>query len=196
MRAQREEVIDALWPDHDPASALNSLNQTVYFLRRVFEPQYAEDVSPGYLGQNSEFIWLDQELVSSRSHECRTLIREAARSESPVAVLTAAREYRGRFALDFIYEDWAAPYREALHAAYLQLVETSLRGDLDGGHFARGIQLAQTAAEIEPESEQIQIALVRLYRMSGAHAAAAEQYGRYASVLRDLGVEPAPLDEI
>ncbi|TME10563.1 MAG: hypothetical protein E6I65_08445, partial [Chloroflexi bacterium] len=31
----RDEVIESLWPDSDPDSALNSLNQTVYFLRRV-----------------------------------------------------------------------------------------------------------------------------------------------------------------
>jgi ATP/maltotriose-dependent transcriptional regulator MalT/DNA-binding SARP family transcriptional activator len=196
LKAQREEVLDALWPDLEPDSALNSLNQTVYFLRRVFEPSYSDDLSPGYVGQNSDFIWLDQELVTARSHTCRDLIREAARSGSPADVLTVAREYRGRFALDFIYEDWAAPYREALHAAYLQLVETSLRSDIDGGHFTRGIELAQTAAEVEPDSEQIQVALVRLYRLSGAHAAAAEQYGQYAAVLRDLGIDPPSLEEL
>ena len=43
----RDEVLDALWPEFDPADALNSLNQTVYFLRRVFEPTFQEDLSPG-----------------------------------------------------------------------------------------------------------------------------------------------------
>ena len=41
--ATRDEVIDALWPELAPDVAMNSLNQTVYFLRRVFEP----DVSRG-----------------------------------------------------------------------------------------------------------------------------------------------------
>ena len=49
MSAARDQVVDALWPDQDPDAASNSLNQTVYFLRRVFEPQYAEDLSPGYV---------------------------------------------------------------------------------------------------------------------------------------------------
>ena len=43
--ATRDEVIDALWPDLSPDVAVNSLNQTVYFLRRVFEPTYVEDLS-------------------------------------------------------------------------------------------------------------------------------------------------------
>ncbi len=55
--------MDALWPEFDPADALNSLNQTVYFLRRVFEPTYKEDLSPAYLHHESDLIWLDTELV-------------------------------------------------------------------------------------------------------------------------------------
>ncbi len=47
--ATRDQVLDALWPDLDPEVAVNSLNQTLYFLRRVFEEDYVEDLSPGYV---------------------------------------------------------------------------------------------------------------------------------------------------
>ena len=36
--ANREQVLDALWPDADPASSSNSLNQSLYFLRREIDP--------------------------------------------------------------------------------------------------------------------------------------------------------------
>ena len=55
--------MDALWPEFDPGDALNSLNQTVYFLRRVFEPDYKDDLSPGYVHHDSDVIWLDTDLV-------------------------------------------------------------------------------------------------------------------------------------
>ena len=61
-------MLEALWPELDPVLALNSLNQTVYFLRRVFEEDYVDDLSPGYVHHESEIIWLDPELVSSRSN--------------------------------------------------------------------------------------------------------------------------------
>ncbi len=67
MSSTRDQVLDALWPELDPLDALNSLNQTVYFLRRVLEEDYVDDLSPGYIHHDSELIWLDQELVSSRS---------------------------------------------------------------------------------------------------------------------------------
>ena len=102
--------------------------------------------------------------------------------------------YRGRFALDFAYEDWASPtgtpctpptggHREGRPA------------DTNAGAYDRAIGLARRAIETDPEAEQIELSLLQLYRRTGAHAAAAEQYEHYAAVLRnDLGIEPPPLD--
>ena len=194
--ATREEVLEALWPDLEPATALNSLNQTVYFLRRVFEPGYSEETTPGYVGQDGETVWLDRELVQSRSRRCRDLIRDMAAIPSPDDALQVATEYHGRFALDFLYEDWTSAYRDSLHAAYLRLIETAIRADIDSGHHARGIRLAQLALDAEPDAEELQIALMRLYRMSGSMAAAAEQYEHYARSQRELGVDPEPFDQL
>jgi DNA-binding SARP family transcriptional activator len=192
----RDEVADNLWPEHDPASALNSLNQTVYFLRRVFEPDFADETSPGYVGQDGETIWLDELLVDCRSKRCLQIIRSMPRDPTPEGSIALATEYRGRFALDFAYEEWSVPYRDALHASYLRVIEHAVRLDLDGGHFDRGTFIAERAAEIDPDSEEIQAALVRLYRHSGAHAAAAEQYAHYAQTVRDLGIEPPDLGDV
>jgi LuxR family maltose regulon positive regulatory protein len=192
----REEVVDSLWPDHDPASALNSLNQTVYFLRRVFEPDFRDETSPGYVGQDGETIWLDGELVNSRSRRCLELIRSMPGEPAAEAAVALATEYKGRFALDFAYEEWSSPYRDALHAGYLRIVERAVRADLDTGHLGRGIFIAERAAEVDPDSEEIQVALVRLYRHSGAHAAAAEQYSHYARLMNELGVEPPALADL
>jgi DNA-binding SARP family transcriptional activator len=192
----REEVVDSLWPELDPAAALNSLNQTVYFLRRVFEQDYEEDTSPGYVGQDGETIWLDPELVEGRSRRCLEIIRSTPGPPSPEAALALAHEYRGKFALDFAYEEWSGAYRDSLHAGYLRVMEHAIRIDLDTGHFGRGTYLAERAMEVDPEAEEIQAALVRLYRLSGAHAAAAEQYGHYAHAMRELGVEPALLIDL
>ena len=197
MSATRDQVLDALWPDLEPDPAVNSLNQTVYFLRRVFEPSFAEDVSPGYVHHDSEVIWLDPELVASRSQRCREAIRVADRDPSPENVDLVSRTYLGRFALDFAYEEWAGPYRDSMHAAYLEVVEKAVSADTNAGAFDRAIGLARRAMEADPEAEQIELSLLRLYRRTGAHSAAAEQYAHYSSVLRnELGIEPPPLDSL
>jgi DNA-binding SARP family transcriptional activator len=197
LSATRDQVLDALWPELDPEVAVNSLNQTVYFLRRVFEENYSDDLSPGYVHHDSDVVWLDSELVSSRSVECRHLIRDLPSRPSPDEVDRLTQLYRGRFALDFEYEEWAAAYRDTLHATYLEIVERSVLDDFTSGHYDRGITIARRALEVDPTAEQIEVCLLRLYRVTGAHSAAAEQYAHYAAVMRDeMGVEPPPLESL
>jgi ATP/maltotriose-dependent transcriptional regulator MalT/DNA-binding SARP family transcriptional activator len=197
LSATRDQVLDALWPELDPEVAVNSLNQTVYFLRRVFEENYSDDLSPGYVHHDSDVVWLDSELVSSRSVECRQLIRDLPSRPSPDEVDRLTQLYRGRFALDFEYEEWAAAYRDTLHATYLEIVERSVLDDFTSGHYDRGITVARRALEVDPSAEQIEVCLLRLYRVTGAHSAAAEQYAHYAAVMRDeMGMEPPPLEAL
>jgi len=105
--------------------------------------------------------------------------------------------YRGRFALDFEYEDWAAAHRDSVHAAYLEIIERSLTEDVETGHIDRAIHVARRALNVDSRSDQIEISLLRMYRAVDAHAAAAEQYAHYASVMRnDLGIEPPALESL
>jgi ATP/maltotriose-dependent transcriptional regulator MalT/DNA-binding SARP family transcriptional activator len=197
LTSTRDQVLEALWPDLDPLDAVNSLNQTVYFLRRVLEEEYIDDLSPGYLHHDSDLIWLARDLVTSRSNECRALIKALPPSPTPDQVRVLADHYTGRFALDFEYEEWAAPYRDWLHASFLEVVERAVASDLETGHFERGIKVARRVLDVDPTAEQVEVTLLRLYRASGAHSAAAEQYGHYAGVLRDqLGLDPPPLDAL
>jgi ATP/maltotriose-dependent transcriptional regulator MalT/DNA-binding SARP family transcriptional activator len=197
MSSTRDQVLDALWPELDPPDALNSLNQTVYFLRRVVEENYVDDLSPGYLHHDSDLIWLDSELVVSRSNDCRRLMKALPPTPAPDQVHQLVESYRGRFALDFEYEEWAAPYRDWLHASYLEIVERAVNDDIETGHFDRGISLARRVLDVDPTAEHVEVSLLRLYRASGAHAAAAEQYSHYASSIREqLGVEPPPLESL
>lgn len=197
LSATKDQVLDALWPELDPEIAINSLNQTLYFLRRVFEENYSEDLSPGYVHHDSDVLWLDPDLVTTRTVDCRRLIHALPPSPSPDDVESLTLIYSGRFALDFEYEEWAGAYRDSLHAAYLEIVERSILDDFSAGHYDRGIRIARRALDVEPSAEQIEVSLLRLYRVSGAHAAAAEQYAHYANVMRqELGIDPPPLDDL
>ncbi len=69
--AARDQVLEALWPDLDPGVAVNSLNQTVYFLRRVFEPRYVEDESANYLHHDGEVVRFDPDRHIARRYTPR-----------------------------------------------------------------------------------------------------------------------------
>jgi DNA-binding SARP family transcriptional activator len=195
--ASREQVVEALWPEMEPEPGANSLNQTAYFLRRIFEPPAEDDTTAGYLSSRGDLIWLDPELVQSRSSDCLRLITSARRDPSPELIANLAESYTGHFAIDFMYDDWAAPFRDMLHASYLDRIERAVLSDTKSGVFDRALSVAQQALQADPDAEQIELYLLRLYRLTGAHAAAAEQYIHYSSVLREqLGVEPPPLESI
>jgi DNA-binding SARP family transcriptional activator len=197
LSSTRDQVLEALWPELDPMVAANSLNQTLYFLRRAFEEDYSEDLSPGYIHHDTDILWFDTELVRSRSGDCRDLILALPNQPSPDDVERLVNMYRGRFALDFEYEEWAAAYRDSMHAAFLEIVERAVLDDFRSGHYDRGISLARRALSVDPSAEQIEVCLLRLYRVTGAHAAAAEQYEHYATVMREeLGIEPPPLESL
>jgi DNA-binding SARP family transcriptional activator len=197
MSAARDQVVDALWPDQDPGAASNSLNQTVYFLRRVFEPTYVEDISPGYLRHESDLIWLDPALVTAESAGCKQAIEAARKSSAWSGIDLVSRTYRGRFALDFEYEEWSVNYRENLHSSYLEVVERAIDDETNAARFDRAIELSRRALDVDPSCEQIERRLLRLYRSTGAHAAAEQQYQHYSIQLReDLGIAAPPLNEI
>jgi two-component SAPR family response regulator len=116
---------------------------------------------------------------------------------SPADVELLSESYTGRFALDFAYEEWAVPFRDSLHASYLQVIESAVTSDLETGHYERGVRLARRALLVDPDSDALELSLLRLYRGMGAHSAAAEQYEHYSAYLRtELGVEPPPLSSI
>jgi DNA-binding SARP family transcriptional activator len=197
LTATREQVLEALWPEMDPEGGANSLNQSAYFLRRIFEPGCDDDSSAGYLKSRSDLIWLDNGLVGSRSTDCLDLLARIRRDPSPELIVELANSYSGRFAVDFLYDDWASSYRDTLHAGFLDRIERAIITDTKIGAFDRALAVAQLALQADPEAEQIELCLLRLYRRTGANAAAAEQYSHYAGLMRDqLGIEPPPLDSI
>jgi len=178
----------------DPSAALNSLNQTVYFLRRVFEPEFAEDRSPSYIHHDSDVLWLDPDLVDAQSVRCNAMLAGLGPDPDVGGVRALVDLYSAPFALDFMYEEWAARHRSALHATFLEAVEKAVASGLAEGRFNEAIAIARRALTVDPDADQIELMLLRLYRVTGAHAAAAEQYGHYAHYLRsELGVDPPPL---
>ena len=127
--ATTDQVLDALWPDLTPDVAANSLNQTLYFLRRVFEEDYAEDLSPGYFWHDSDLVWLDAELVRARAPPNADRCFAASRPDPPrTRSNPSSRSIKG--ALPSTSSTRSGPrYRDSLHASYLEIVERSVQDD-------------------------------------------------------------------
>ena len=196
MAANRDEALDALWPDLNPEAGGNSLHQAIYYLRRVFEPDFREGMSAGYIQVDGDVVSVHPTLVDTASRECWRLLRQGRLGEEAV-VDRLLELYAGRYALDFAYEDWSAYYRENLHAAVLAAVEAAQVRARMGGDFERAIRLGHDVLTVDPQADAIELELVRAYKASDRRAAAAEQYMHYAASMRnELAAEPPSFDDI
>ena len=78
-----------------------------------------------------------------------------------------------------------------------EVIERAVTDAAVAAKFDRAIELCQRALEIDPTCEPLERQLLRLYRLTGSHAAAEEQYRHYAAVMRDdLGITAPPLSEL
>jgi DNA-binding SARP family transcriptional activator len=196
--ATRDQVLEALWPDTDPAAAVNSLNQTLYFLRRDIDPTYDDDYSAPYVHFESDLVWLDAELTAADSQAFHERATRAMATPGDVdeAEQTLAL-YGGRFAPEFEYEEWASGWRELLHAQYLHLGETLVARLIRDDRMWEAAELAVGVLHVDSGAEHLERELIWLYGALGARSAAAEQYGHYAEVQRaEYGVEPLSLEAI
>jgi two-component SAPR family response regulator len=196
--ATKEQVLEELWPDLDPEAAANSLNQTLYFLRRDIDPWYTDGISADYVVNESELVWLDRELVQVESVDFHRDASEVLASGQEVTDGVAVVErYIGRFAPEFEYEEWAIGWRDRLHALFLHLVHATGRALHESGRDHDALTLLLAAVNVDPDALELETELVRVYARVGADGASARQYSHFAEAYRrELGTEPPSLPEL
>lgn len=187
----RDAVMDLLWPDADPGSGVNNLNQTVFQLRRELDPAYRDGESPQYIRSTVDAVQLNVDLVSTDLEDFRRLsarFRETSGTETRRAAANAIDLVRGEFLSEFRYEEWATRVQMAVHAE----VRESLL-NVASGRFATGADLAIRAGcvllVLDPFDEAACIYLADQQARSGKRIAARHTIVDFARKLQ------AELDE-
>jgi DNA-binding SARP family transcriptional activator len=114
----RDEVLDTLWPEADPGAAVNSLNQTLFQLRRALDAGYRDGSSPQYVVSSVDSIALNDRLV--RFDWVELLKKAASTSSMNPKVAQDYAEFvadlvRGEFLAESRYEDWSTAPRHRVH---------------------------------------------------------------------------------
>jgi DNA-binding SARP family transcriptional activator len=190
----RDMVLDLLWPEADPGAAVNSLNQTVFQLRRLLDPTYRDGDSPLYLISNSETVQFNGELVRTDLSEFRRLATRLNSGEqiSPETGAALLRLIRGEFLSDVRYEDWAWNLAVGVHnevrAVLLPVANGTLQPDL--GDLA--VRAACALVSLDGFDETAQIALADRLAESGRRGAARDSIVQFSRRVRDeLDEEPS-----
>jgi predicted ATPase len=118
-RLHREQVMDALWPELDPAAAANNLNQAVHVARRALGAD-AIEAREGLLLLHAE---VDLDLFQASA-------AGALRTRTAAALRAALALYVGELLPENRYDDFAEGPRDELEALAAELV--AALEDVDG----------------------------------------------------------------
>jgi basic membrane lipoprotein Med (substrate-binding protein (PBP1-ABC) superfamily)/DNA-binding SARP family transcriptional activator len=191
-----DRLIDLLWGDRPPRTALHSIQIYVSDLRKALDPlagrQVIETRPPGYR--------LHAVPDSIDAVQFETLVADGIRlvgdgdTVGGTAALRAALAlWRGPALSEFTYEEFAQDTIRQLHDAHLDAIEELAAAELDAGRTTDVLPLLNAAIRDDPLRERSrEMLMLALYR-SGRHAEALRTYQNLRSLLdEELGLEPSP----
>jgi LuxR family transcriptional regulator, maltose regulon positive regulatory protein len=192
----RDVALDILWPDADPNAAVNSLNQTVFQLRRFIDAGYKGGESPEYVISTSDQVGLNPELVHTDLAELRRLpaqLGSANWHERHEFASRAIRLVRGEFLADLRYEDWASRQQLAVHAEIREQLLPIARSPATSYEATVSARAAAAILSLDPFDEEAVMALAESMARSGRRAAAREVIVGFVRRMQiDLELDPSP----
>jgi predicted ATPase/DNA-binding SARP family transcriptional activator len=180
----RDRLIDELWGERPPATAVSALHVHLSKLRRALG-DVVESTAAGYALPSSSY-----ELDASRFD---ALVDQAG--SDPVRAGGLLREalslFRGQPLADVTWEGSLAQWRRALEEKRLHAIEQRIDADLAGGQTAELLpELARLIAE-HPFEERLRGQQMLALARAGRQAEALEVYQATRSLLaEELGLDP------
>ncbi|MCX4911133.1 BTAD domain-containing putative transcriptional regulator [Streptomyces sp. NBC_00878] len=188
-----DDLVDAVWDDRPPASAVNQLHIYVHRLRRAMEEAGRPESPIEYVGRGYR-LQTPPEAVDLEVFQTTMSEAQEARRTEPGRARTLVGQalflWQGA-ALADLPGEWAQAQRVRLDQMHLDALETSLRLDLDTGiQYDMAAELAGVIAQHPLDERFREILMLALYR-SGRQAAALEVYADTRALLAEkLGVGP------
>ncbi len=122
---QREEIIDVLWRDNPPVSAVRNFKVALNALNKILEPERDGTQEPAFIERNEAAyglrhtadIWIDAEEFESLMVQAE----QASEDRSLELFRRGLFLYQGDYLeIDALYADWAHAERQRLHSLFLR----------------------------------------------------------------------------
>ncbi|MDM7854552.1 ATP-binding protein [Cellulomonas alba] len=194
------ELIDAIWGDEAPASALNVIHKYVGLLRRVLEPHLAARETGAYLvGHNAGYLCAAPPEVLDLAR-FRQLVDGARTARSHGDALGSFAQYLDALTLwsgpagDGLTHTMAtAPIFASLDDEYLQTCVDATEVALSVGRPDRVLPALHLAARMAPLHEPVQASLMTSLGRAGHQAEALAVFDRVRRrLIDDLGIDAGP----
>jgi peptide/nickel transport system substrate-binding protein len=187
-----DRLIDALWGESPPASALNSVHIYVSQLRRVLgdgrlvtrRGGYSLELAPGEL---------DAERFEQLLADGRGLLRDDDPERAAATLREALALWRGPPLADFTYEPFAQSEIARLEELRLEALEERLDADLRLGRHRELVSELEAAVRAHPLRERLRGQLMLALYRCGRQAEALDTYQQARRMLaEELGLAPGP----
>ncbi len=186
--AAKDWIAGQLWPDAEAPQSRKSLDMAASRLRRVLGCDEALVAQEGRLGLSPRHVWTDVAALArvqarvGGHHDRLRSGREIARAAAHDDVAQLCEHYRGAFLPDDEERPWLLAGRDAVTTrvrAMLLAADALLEGDDD----ERLAQLLERLAAVDPVSEHIARALMRIRMRQGRPAEALAVFRRTRDML-------------
>ena len=187
----RDRLIDELWGDHPPKTAVQSLQVYVSRLRKLLPPDTLLTRPPGYLlaVAPDELDLSCFERLHAQGHEA---LAAGDAERAAVALHQALALWRGPALAEFAFEPFAQAEIGRLEDLRLAALEERIEADLQLGRQADLIGELEALIAANPHRERLRGQLMLALYRSGRQAEALAGYREVRQVLVDqLGVDPS-----
>jgi DNA-binding SARP family transcriptional activator/WD40 repeat protein/energy-coupling factor transporter ATP-binding protein EcfA2 len=187
-----DELADAVWGDHPPASAAKNLQSCIVRLRKVLGAGAIETTPHGYvLAVPPDDV--DANEFEARVTRARELLTVGESDRVAFQLEQALTQWRGPAFADL--PDWAPARREADRLGELRLEAQEMHVDamLRSGRPREVLALAHSLVRAAPLRERRWELLVLAQYQTGAQGEALRSLRQLRGVLaRELGIDPSP----
>jgi len=195
-----DALMEALWPEEDPALSIQCLRAATSVLRRTLEPDLPCRMSSAYLRSNDGRYALTlgeggffDVAEFARNFDIATELDHAGDGAGAAsAYRTAINLYRGDFLEDEPYAEWAFRRRERLRERFARALIRLCEFQLAHGDVAEATDLAVRVLETDPADEPSYRLIIACYAHSGQWGRAKVLYERYCAAMREYDLPTPP----
>lgn len=180
----REQIVEALWPEVDLDSALNSFGKALHAARHALEPELPPRHCSHYLRLTDGMLALETKHVVIDADRFERVAEDALRRRQTEAYEAALAVYTGELLPEDRYEDWCTERRASLAELRAQLL-LGLADALEqrGAGIESAERLRQVVSE-DPTREEVHRRLIRIWAELGKRDKAVRQFHACEEALR------------
>ena len=188
----RDVLIDALWPEREPADPGANLAVLASRARHALGDSSLILVSEGgYVFADDDRCWVDAEAFAANAERGRMSLASGHAAAALRSYRSALALWAGDPLVESLYEEWAQGYRRLFARLYEEALEGAARAALQLGQATVALHFAGILTERAPLHEEGQLLVMRAHAEAGDPAAAIELFHAWRLRLaEEMGLDP------